>query len=73
MIVNINHLRANAFPLKGFLFILDQYGCPVLHPVDCLPDLHLRDGLELPLDGVLELLNAYRHWLEQNILRVAPH
>jgi hypothetical protein len=38
-----------------------------------LPDHHLRDGLDLPLDGVLELLKADRHWLEHNILHVAPH
>jgi hypothetical protein len=58
--------------LTSFLFNPDQFGYPVLHPIYRLPDHHLRDGLELPIDGVLELLNIDRHWLEQNILHVAP-
>ena len=68
IILHCNPLRANVFPLN-----MDQFGCPLLHPIDRLPDRHLMDGLTLPIDVVLELLKADRHRLEHNILHVAPH
>jgi hypothetical protein len=72
IVLLIIHLGANFFTLKCCPFNLDQIGCPLLHAIDHLPEHHLRDGLDLPLDGVLELLKTLSQWLVGNHLQVTP-
>jgi hypothetical protein len=73
MILLIIDLGANFFTLKGCPFNLDQIGRPLLHSIDHLPDHYLRDGLDQPFDGVLELLKTLNPWLVENLLQGTPN